>query len=71
MQQVKIFKSVEPEVDQLEGQINVWLRESKVRVLSVVGNIAPQSSAAEPKAVASARGFAPSDVLVIVLYETT
>jgi hypothetical protein len=68
MQQVKIFKSVEPEV---EGQINVWLRESKVRVLSVVGNIAPQSSAAEPKAVASARGFAPSDVLVIVLYETT
>ena len=71
MQQVKIFKSIEPEVESLEKQINAWIRESKVRVLSVVGNIAPQSRAAEPKAVMPQHGFAPSDVLVIVVYEST
>jgi hypothetical protein len=71
MQQIKIFKTIEPEVESLEKEINNWIKESKVRVLSVVGNIAPQSSAADPKAVTTTRGFAPSDVLVIVVYETT
>jgi hypothetical protein len=71
VQQVKIFKTIEGEVESLEKQINSWIRESKVRVLSIVGNIAPQSRAAEPKAAMPQHGFAPSDVLVIVLYETT
>lgn len=70
MQQVKIFKSIEPEVESLEKQINTWIRDSKVRVLNVFGNIAPQSIPAELKSVAPARGFAPSDIFVIVLYET-
>ena len=56
--------------DALEKQINSWIRENKIRVTSVFGNIAPQSGAADPKAVTTSRGFAPSDVLVIVLYET-
>ena len=69
MQQVKIFKSIEPEMEALESQINTWIRDSKIHVISITGNIAPQSVAAEPKTVTPARGFAPSDVLVIVLYE--
>jgi hypothetical protein len=68
--QVKIFKTIEPEVEALEKQINAWIRDNKVRVINVVGNIAPQSGAADPKAVTTSRGFAPSDVLVIVLYDT-
>ena len=70
MHQVKIFKSIEPEVESLEKQINTWIRDSKARVLNVFGNIAPQSIPSDVKSIAPARGFAPSDVLVIVLYET-
>jgi hypothetical protein len=70
MQQVKIFKSVETEVRTLEADVNAWLRETGARVLSITGNIAPQS-----ERVGSAEGgkeeirFFPSDVLLVVLYE--
>ena len=72
MQQVKIFKSHEDAVDHLEEEINQWLTSTGARVISMTGNIAPQSiaSAPEQKATLSRGNFAPSDVMVIVLYET-
>ncbi|MCO6455808.1 MAG: hypothetical protein J5I93_10975 [Pirellulaceae bacterium] len=65
MQQVKIFKSIESELWSMENEINTWIKESGAKVISVTGNIAPQSGGA------SAMGgtFSASDVLVIVTYE--
>lgn len=64
MQQVKIFECLENEITSLEDAINQWLRESGARIISITGNIAPQSATSQPKARP-----APSDVLLIVLYE--
>lgn len=68
MQQVKLFKGIESEIAALEGQINGWLTaNSAVRVVSMTGNIAPQTTMQEKS---SERRFAPSDILLVVLYET-
>ena len=64
MQQVKIFECLENEIKSLEGEINQWLSESGARIISITGNIAPQGVTSQPKARP-----APSDVLLIVLYE--
>ena len=71
MQQVKLFKGLESDVTALEGAVNAWIRQSGARVVSITGNIAPQSQ----KAAAASGGlgkspFSPSDVILIVLYET-
>jgi len=72
MQQVKIFKGIESQTQSLENEVNVWLRKSRVKVISVTGNIAPQSRKADPQSGAlGGGGFVPSDVILIVLYETT
>lgn len=64
MQQVKIFECRENEIADMETEINQWLQESGATILSITGNIAPQSTTSHPKARP-----APSDVLLIVLYE--
>ncbi len=64
MQQVRIFEVPENNLGSLEDEINKWLRDSGVKVISITGNIAPQSAISHPKARP-----APSDVLLIVLYE--
>ena len=64
MQQVKIFEVLENDLQSLEDEINAWLRESGARIISITGNIAPQSATSQPKARP-----APSDVLLVVLYE--
>ncbi len=64
VQQVKIFECRENEVGDLEAEINKWLAETGANVISITGNIAPQSPVSHPKSVAS-----PSDVLLVVLYE--
>ena len=69
MQQIKIFKGIETEVSVLEAEVNSWLAESKVRVISMSGNIAPQTQASKETAGLSKSRFAPSDVLLIILYE--
>ncbi len=69
MQQIKIFKSIESDVSDLERDINAWLKESGARVVNVFGNIAPQTIGDPAKAKGS-RSFSPSDVLIVVLYET-
>ena len=64
MQQVKIFKSVDTELGDMESQINSWIVESKAKILSIHGNISPQAGKH------GAQGsFSAADVLVIVLYE--
>lgn len=69
MQQVKIFKSIESDVTDLESQMNAWIAESGARVTNIFGNIAPQTVADGSKAMSS-RGFSPSDIMIVVLYET-
>ena len=65
MQQVKIFKSFDSELADMESQINRWIRKSGARVLSVTGNFSSQTGASQ----GALESFAAGDVLVIVLYE--
>ncbi len=65
MQQVKVFKTVDSELPDMEKEINRWLRKSGARVLSITGNIAGQPGAGS----GALNSFGASDVLVIVLYE--
>ena len=64
MQQVKIFKSVDSEIDEMERQINRWMRKSGAKVIAITGNLTAQSSSSGPM-----NSFAGGDVLVIVHYE--
>ena len=71
MQQVKIFKGIETEVSSLENDINEWMRTSGAQVVSITGNIAPQTRAPASDAPGLGHGpYAASDVLIVVLYET-
>ncbi len=65
MQQVKIFKTVDTELQDLERQINEWLAESKARIVSMTGNIAPQAGKH-----ATQGSFSTADVFLVVVYET-
>ena len=78
MQQIKIFSGEEDRVATMEKEINDWLRSSGARVVQVFGNIAPQallrgaetSRPSLSEASSAGRRFAPSDVLICILYET-
>ena len=63
MRQLKIFKSIESELWNMEKEINNWAQETGAQIVSVTGNIAPQTGGS------ASHGFASSDVLVVVLYE--
>ena len=65
MQQVKIFKTVDTDIAEMEKQINRWMRKSGARVLSITGNIASQLN----EGGGPLNSFAASDILLIVLYE--
>ena len=65
MQQVKIFKSVDTEIPELEREINRWMRKSGARILSVTGNLTAQSDSG----TGPMNSFAAGDIMVIVLYE--
>jgi hypothetical protein len=65
MQQIKIFKSIESERDQLEKEINRWIRKSSARVISITGNISSNSPVSQ-----SMSSFSVNDILIIILYET-
>ena len=66
MQRVKLFKSIETDIEDLERQINDWIESSGARVIHVFGNIAPQTAGSGS---ASTRKFDASDVLLAILYE--
>ena len=64
MQQVKIFKVLETEVEALEQDINTWLADSGARIVNITANLAPQSPRSHPNARET-----PSDVFVMITYE--
>ncbi|WP_417848140.1 hypothetical protein [Thalassoglobus sp.] len=64
MRQMKLFKGVEMEISTLETEVNEWIQENGIDVISISGNITPQSY--------SSRGqerMSGSDILIIVEYE--
>lgn len=69
MHQIRIFKSIESDIGELEREINGWLQESGVTVINVFGNIAPQTVNAEGTG-SSGRAFSPSDIFMVVVYES-
>ena len=69
MQQIKIFKNVENNLSELEKEINGWIAQSGARIVSLTGNIAPQSDPTVAGGGLSNSTFPPSDVVVIILYE--
>ncbi|MGV3484380.1 MAG: hypothetical protein ACO1RT_08180 [Planctomycetaceae bacterium] len=64
MQQIKIFKSIESERDQMEKDINRWMRKSGARVISITGNISANTPVSQAMS-----SFSGNDILIIVLYE--
>src|SRR4051812_31018772 len=69
MHQIKIFKGIENDIAGLEKQINGWLEQSNAQVISITGNIAPQSPPPDETLKALGQSpWAPSDLLVIVHY---
>ncbi len=66
MQQIKIFKGVETDVNSLESDVNGWLKQNGAKVVNIFGNIAPQTRGHEGPAE---RRFSPSDILITVVYE--
>jgi hypothetical protein len=69
MHQIKIFKGVESNLTGLEKEVNQWLYQSKARVANMFGNIAPQSIRPNTDPETLGKGYAPSDVLLVVLYD--
>ncbi|MEM1213163.1 MAG: hypothetical protein AAGI68_12805 [Planctomycetota bacterium] len=80
MRQIKLFEGCEDNFRTLESDVNAWLAEQdgKVEIVKISGNIAPQT--AVPQASSTAHGissgpkgrrrFAPSDILILVEYNT-
>ena len=66
MRQIKLFKGVEAELASLESEVNSWIRQSQVHIVGIRGNIAPQST----RGPNSGERFTPSDIVIIVEYET-
>ena len=70
MHQIKIFKALEFDTDKLENDVNRWLAASRVKVVQMFGNIAPQSeSPTKGQLVGNQGGTSPSDVVIVILYE--
>jgi hypothetical protein len=65
MQQVKIFKSIESELEDMEHSINKWIKESGARIISITGNIAAQTAPSH----GLSSTFSSSDIMVVILYE--
>jgi len=63
MRQIKIFKTSETELWNLEKEINAWAQETGSKIVQIAGNISPQTGAG------LSHGFSASEILVIVLYE--
>ena len=43
MRKVKIFKSLENDIARLEVEVNEWIAQSGAEIISLTGNMAPQS----------------------------
>jgi len=76
MQQIKVFIGLEGQTDDLESEVNQWIRSSGAKILSITGNIAPQAIFPDKTNAGNglvntglSRRFAPSDVMILVVYE--
>lgn len=71
MHQIKLFCDIESNVENLENRINSWLDENGVHIVSVVGNIAPQTGTKDATATRGIAGqkYASSDLFVAIVYE--
>lgn len=76
MQQIKVFVGLEDATAELEERVNSWIADNDINVVSITGNIAPQSILPTKQAEsgglggnATTRRFAPSDLMVLVTYE--
>lgn len=68
--QIKIFKGLEDDTTTIEHDVNNWLAENKVKVIQIIGNVAPQTLAAEAvKNTLTRTNHPPSDVMLVLLYE--
>ena len=64
MRQVKLFKGIEVEIKSLEQEVNSWIEENQVNVVSIDGMMSPQAHS-----TAGQDRMSGSDVLVVVVYE--
>ena len=64
MRKVKLFKGLEDALPSLEQEVNGWVEQSGAQIVSVTGNIAPQTPSSLQRT-----GLSPSDVFLVVLYE--
>lgn len=77
MQQIKVFHGHKSENQQLEQEVNAWLKSSGAKIINIFGNIAPQAvmPVATERAIPGAintggtRRFADSDIMVVILFE--
>ncbi len=70
MNQIKIFKGLEDDTSTIEHDVNNWLKENKVKVIQIFGNVAPQALTPDVvKNTLSKTAHPPSDVLLVILYE--
>lgn len=75
MNQIKLFCGIEGETSRLESEVNTWIRETKPKaIVNIFGNMSPQAviPQGENKRVShetGARRFAPSDILICIVYE--
>ena len=70
MHQVKLFRGLENDLPGLEKQINDWLAETKVRVVQITGNLAPQQDETKPDESGVVHSlYSPANVLLALLYE--
>jgi hypothetical protein len=66
VQQVKIFRGADTEVEDIEKQINRFIRKNGIRVLSITGNFASNP----PTGSSAMSSFAGGDIMIILLFET-
>ena len=69
MHQIKLFKGLESEIVEMEAEMNEWLKSSGAKVVSVFGNMSPQSGTSSDDDPKLGKGFTPSDVFMAVVYE--
>lgn len=78
MQQIKLFIGREDHTKELEDEVNAWIAEAGVEILSIAGNLSPQSvlPGAGGSSTSSGLGntgttrrFAQSDIMILVTYK--
>lgn len=67
-QMIKLFVGIETNLAALERDVNGWITSSGAEVINILGNLSPQTQARDIAGQSNERRFAPSDILIIVVY---